>query len=477
MKSLTLVPGKVGPLPAYLNYLFLRFPGDLGPEEKIVLECFDTYDRRWCRQGQVWVRRDNGLELVVPPSIESLGVDPSAFGLQVPVLLSKVTILLRSLSFPMGEGSPVQGQLLKVGSASYLVLRGEERKGFGALESALLADGLLSVPPGGGWWVRDRLPGFVGPQEAPQPSPETPAAPSLLERLRDGLRVARQYEEGVRKDVDTECLHQYRVHLRRVRSLASLGLMWEVVPEWTRLKNVLRQLQQRTNELRDLDVLLLDLPAHRSALPWGEGARLDSWEASLRRRRKAQVRLVKTWFESEEHRQAHEELGRLLEDLGRYGEPWTVADLTVSAFARSTQGLKKSLKRVTGDSPDEDLHQVRIRTKRLRYVLDGLGFMGSRAAKVLTVLLKRSQEGLGQFQNRSILLDRLKAELNEVRVRGAAIDLPAFGILIGTLAADHGRQKSRALNDVRRLRSKPFLKAMVQLNAGGSQAGDAEALD
>ena len=82
VKTLAFSPGKAGPLPAYLSYLFLRFPGTLGPEESWPLECVDTYDRRWTTQGRVWVRRNGALTLVAPPSLFPLETAPSAFGLQ-----------------------------------------------------------------------------------------------------------------------------------------------------------------------------------------------------------------------------------------------------------------------------------------------------------------------------------------------------------------------------------------------------------
>lgn len=471
MKTLIVRPGKVGPLSTYLNYLFLRFPGTLGPEQRTVIDCFDTYDRRWSRQGQVWIGLEGGLRLVTPPSLDPLAEDPSTFGLQAPQRICKVAVRSRPVTFE-SSGETVTGQTLKIGTESYLFLKGNPSKGFAAIESALVADGLVPVPAGEGWWVKDKQPLFEGPRTIAPPGLTSPAAPFLLESLRDGLRVARQYEQGTRDDVDTECLHQYRVHLRRVRSLAGLGRWWEVVPEWDRLKNLLRELQQRTNELRDLDVLLLELPNYRATLPWGEGVRLDGWEASLVRRREAQWRQVKAWLDSEEHRAVHGEIDKLFDDLARYGEPWTVAELTTSAFDRSARGLKKALKVVRADSPDEHLHEVRIRTKRLRYVLDGLGFLGPKATiKVLTTVLKQSQEGLGQFQDRSILLERLGTEVAALRggkgipTETSGIDLLAFGILIGTLAAEHRGCKAEAFSDVTRLKSASFSKALRLLTA------------
>lgn len=466
MKTLVFAPGAVRSLSTYLEYFFLRFPGSLGPEESWDLECLDTYDRVWTRKGQVWVRRNEVLSVVSPPSLFPENDAPAGFGLQAPQLLGKVTAKVRTVTFESAQHSPILGQLVKVRGRSFLILQGKEDARWEVLVGAVRVDGLQSLSPGSFPLVTDRGPGFVGPHLWPTPLDSEAAIGFLVDRLADGMRVARQYEKGIRDDVDTECLHQYRVHLRRVRSLTSLGLMWQTTPEWNRLKTVLRTLQQKTNELRDLDVLLLDFPGLQSQLPWDEGERLAGWEETLKNRRKAEWRRVKTWLASEEHRLASQEIDRLLADLRGLGEPWTCRDLASSAFDRSARGLRRSLKGLEPTSPDEAVHEVRIRTKRLRYVLDGLGSLGPPPViKILSTTLKQTQDGLGRFQDRAILLERLKAERALFRGGRATVDPLSFGILVGVVAGEHDHQKEKAWADCRTLRSKSFLKALDRLAA------------
>ena len=473
MNPVVFSPGRVGPLPAYLGYLFLRFPGTLGAEESWDLECLDTYDRRWSRLGQVWVRRNAATFLVQPPSLIPLEGDRvSAFGLQKPQLLGRLTVKVRSLEFADAEGESIQGQVVKVRARTYLVLAGRDHSRWKALIEALVTDGLELFPAETEFepLVKDRGPGFAAPMDGPSPQLDGPAVPFLLEQLKDGLRMARQYEKGVRDDIDTECLHQYRVYLRRVRSLASLGKMWELIPEWNRLKTVLRTLQQNTNELRDLDVLLIDFPELQNLLPWEEGPRLEGWHSVLVKRRSSEFRRVKAWLESDEHRFASGEVDKLLADLQVLGEPWTVADLAASAFSKSAHSLQKSLKALGTDPADEALHEVRIQAKRLRYVLDALGGLGASASvKSLIGTLKESQEGLGRFQDQSLLLERLKNELAALRAGprmpqpGGTFDPLTFGLLVGILVGDQPRRKALALKDSARLGSKTFLKALARL--------------
>jgi CHAD domain-containing protein len=133
-------------------------------------------------------------------------------------------------------------------------------------------------------------------------------------------------------------------------------------------------------------------------------------------------------------------------------------------MARSAKGLRKALDALELPPTDEALHNVRIRAKRLRYVLDTLGFLGPPVlVKGLVTRLKESQEGLGRFQDRSILLERLRTELQALREKGNSADPVALGLLAGTMVADHGVQKARALEDAQRLGSRPFLKALGRL--------------
>lgn len=477
MNTVVFTSEKVRSVPAYLEYFFLRFPGTLGPEESLDLEFFDTYDRRWTRDGKVWTQRNQEMSLVSPPSLLPFGPDESAtFGLQKPIKVGRAVVKIRALTFDFPRAHPLQGEVVKGRSKTYLVIAGRESDEQKALTSALIADGWEPFVSESAveTLVHDRGPGFPGPTPWPKPRLQDPGIPFLLDRIAEEWRLARQYEKGVREDIDTECLHQYRVHLRRARSLAGLGKMWERVPEWLRLKTVLGDLQRETNELRDLDVLLLDFPGLQAQLPWGEGSHLEGWRSTLQRRRTAEWRRVKALLESEDYRQKGAEAALLLDDLRGLGEPWSVAELAISVFQKAVGGLHKSLKGLVSDSPDGALHEVRIRAKKLRYALDGFGSLASpQAVKTTAAILKGAQDGLGKFQDRSILLERLRVEWEVFRSGRAGLDALAFGLLVGILVSGHSEQKAMALADCRRLGSKTFTRALERLvEANPSEVAD-----
>ena len=71
------------------------------------------------------------------------------------------------------------------------------------------------------------------------------------------MACARKNEQGIIDDIDTEYLHQYRVHLRKIRSLINLLKKCFSPDVYLDLKSRLSIIASRTNMLRDLDVFLL----------------------------------------------------------------------------------------------------------------------------------------------------------------------------------------------------------------------------
>jgi CHAD domain-containing protein len=84
---------------------------------------------------------------------------------------------------------------------------------------------------------------------------------------------------------------------------------------------------------------------------------------------------------------------------------------------------------------------------------------------MLTEALKGAQQALGQFQDRSVLLDRLKEQLSTVRGSKSPVDALSFGLLLGTLLAEHGVLKKRAAKAASRLGSKAFLQGLEYRHA------------
>jgi CHAD domain-containing protein len=459
MKTFAFLPGKVDNFASYLNYLFLRFPGQLGPDVKVELDYLDTYDHHWVHQGQVWIRSSDELVKVSPPSVFPLDSDVKEFGLQAPVVIGHAVLNLRSVTWVTPDDTVLEGQIVKCRRESWLIVRGQEGRVLDTLIDTLNAEGMEPWTRSQPTWVSPKGPLFLPPRDWPEVEAGQEATPALLERIRDSWRVARQYERGILLAVDSECLHQFRVHLRRARSWASAGAQWQVIPEWQRLKDVLRLIQQETNALRDLDVLILDLPHLRAKLPKEQRDELQGWQDQVKAAQRTELRRVQKWLTSDEYQRYCTEVDRLCTDLQPLGEPWSWGQVARYSLAKVSSKLKTNLKALGTDPQDAQLHELRILSKRLRYTLDGLGTVIP-GAKDLLASLKATQVALGDFQDRSVQWERFQAQLGVIRTSESGVDALAFGMLVGILYSEQEPLRQKAIKASRVLGSKKFLQTL-----------------
>ncbi|NNM68324.1 MAG: CHAD domain-containing protein [Spirochaetales bacterium] len=277
--------------------------------------------------------------------------------------------------------------------------------------------------------------------------------------------MARQYEKGIQTDVDTECLHQYRIQLRKVRSLLSQGRMWKAQKPWTELKLLFKDLMQRTNELRDLDVLILEVPNLLARLPPAEAQALEGWKKLLEARRETARKKLKTWLSSKAYAQSIQNID--WEVLNNEGEAWTAQELAQAALKRISKKLGQLLR--THAPTDEVLHSVRIETKKLRYVVEALGSLfPEKSVSRLLKMIRQAQLHLGQFQDSSLRLQRLQGEIP--RQETPQVDPFAYGVLVGVLWTEHALERKRAERAVQRLRRADFRQELGRLRNGGRDA-------
>lgn len=119
-----------------------------------------------------------------------------------------------------------------------------------------------------------------------EPADRLQPAGRVLALVLDGyLRSFRSHEAGVRADRDPEELHDFRVALRRARSLLAAGSSVFPAEELELLRALAAWMASVTSPVRDLDVLAADLPALAARLSEELSDGLGPLEASLRQRR------------------------------------------------------------------------------------------------------------------------------------------------------------------------------------------------
>ena len=247
----------------------------------------------------------------------------------------------------------------------------------------------------------------------PSATPVDHVRASLDQRLRALLT----HEPGTRTGEDIEDLHQMRVAVRRMRATLKaarplLDAAWS-----DDLRAELGWLGGALGPVRDLDVLLLRLHREIASLPADEqnagGALLDALERERTTARAAMLEALTAprYFGL---------LERLAETVsaplptpapGDAPQP-ALVDL-VRAEARK---LRRAVEKAGDNPPDEVLHALRIRGKRVRYTgeLVAPSLRGTPAGKQVKRLLSATtalQEVLGDHQDACVAEQRIRGLL------------------------------------------------------------------
>jgi len=246
-------------------------------------------------------------------------------------------------------------------------------------------------------------------------------AKSLLSRLQN---VAREID-GVRRTDDIECIHDMRVATRRMRS--ALALFEKCLPgkSWKKWNKQMRRATRALGTARDADVqidflqefldgvtelryragikrLLLRLKQHRENAQGKVMAAMDQLELSgvlegigrTLRRTRVQARMNHVEENSPYvYQQAYMTISLRLEDMLAY-ETY-----------------------VTQPERMEELHAMRIASKRLRYTIEVFQPLYDETLKESLKVVKKIQTLLGDIHDCDVWVDYLPQFLEEERIR------------------------------------------------------------
>jgi CHAD domain-containing protein len=202
----------------------------------------------------------------------------------------------------------------------------------------------------------------------------------------------------------------------------------------------LRWIQQLTGPTRDLDVMLLDLPAWRAELPDVFAAELDHLTKLLvSRRRNAQRALVRS-LHGRRFDETWQAWRRFLDDSP--ASPPTRASEPVAAVAgdRIWKVYRRAVVAggaVTDDSPAEVLHDLRKQGKELRYLLEMFGpAWPANAVRPIVGQLKALQDVLGRFHDAQVQADWLRSLAREVAGSSTSTETAlVIGAIVDRLAS------------------------------------------
>lgn len=259
------------------------------------------------------------------------------------------------------------------------------------------------------------------------------------------IPVARANEAGIIADHDTVFLHDYRIALRKVRSVLSLfkGVYQEV--QTADLKARFSEMMEPTGQLRDLDVYLLGRQQFYDLLPKTLHSGLDTMFRMFTDERKAEKARLARRLRSTGYALAITDLSKLFAKRRKL-VPGPKADLGAHDYACALiwKRYRKICKIAAGIGPetdDADVHVLRIHCKKLRYLMEFFGPLFPKAEfKSLIKPLKLLQDNLGLVNDYSVQQVSLQDFLRKLGKKPDSVNLDVAQSVGALIAVLHRRQ-------------------------------------
>ena len=258
-------------------------------------------------------------------------------------------------------------------------------------------------------------------------APTDPPVHHVRVALDTRLRALLEHDVGARAGSDVEHVHQMRVSVRRMR--AALNTARPLLDaEWADgLRVELGWLGRALGPVRDLDVLLPQLRGLAADLPSQERAAADRLLARL----------------DGEYRSAREQMlvalssPRYVALLERLADAVRLPLPTPSAIERRPElvelvrgeyrSLRRAVRKAGEHPPDEVLHALRIKGKRLRYTAELVEPALGQPVRRLLEATAALQEVLGNHQDACVAQGRIRELVDDLaRSDDAADPLVAF---------------------------------------------------
>ena len=269
------------------------------------------------------------------------------------------------------------------------------------------------------------------------------------------IEIARLNEPGILADKDTEFLHDYRVSLRKVRSVLSLFKGIYSDEQTQMLKQAFADLMSPTGRLRDLDVYLLDRQHYFELLPVSLYDGLAIMFDIFAVERDDQLKKISVHLKSSAYKNKISSLEKL------FSEPDALpagANADYSAYLYASMLIWKRYRKVckiaraiTPATDDAEVHDLRIQCKKLRYLMEFFSPMyPAKKIKGLIKALKLLQDNLGLFNDYSVQQDSLHTFILTHASKGRKRDLivaKSAGALIAMLYQKQIEERSRVISN------------------------------
>ena len=255
------------------------------------------------------------------------------------------------------------------------------------------------------------------------------------------VTALKRNESGVKEAIDTEFLHDFRVAIRRLRSL--FGQFKDIFPGpgLRSLATECAWLGGLTGTPRDLDVYVLAFDGFKNALPVTQREDLEPLRVYLEKRVDAEYRQLAKHLSSRRYVDLLRRLNRFIE------APLTEESDAARSVSRVAKRRIWSLYRrvlkcggqIDDGTPDEALHDLRKKCKKLRYMIEFFSdlYPPAKIRKCVRIL-KALQQNLGEIQDLAVQQDSMAGfarDMMKQPTRPPVQTLLAMGALVQQLSA------------------------------------------
>ena len=209
--------------------------------------------------------------------------------------------------------------------------------------------------------------------------------------------------------LEEEGVHRMRVAIRRMRAMLRALRDIEPADELADFNREFRWLAAALGHVRDTDVHTTELRRYVASLPDEDANELEGYRRYVRKqRRKARAALIEV-LSGQRYKRLVGTFQRFLED----GASVTAGALSIGAGAdallkESVDKLLQSGRAIKVQSPPKKLHALRIRAKKLRYLLECFGDCHEDRFDAPLADLRHLQNVLGEYQDTAVAIRGLQ---------------------------------------------------------------------
>ncbi len=234
----------------------------------------------------------------------------------------------------------------------------------------------------------------------------------ILKRLTDVLMLN---FNGLRNNFDTECLHDFRVSLRKIRTfLEEFSIVLPDEAEY--FKENFKKTQQKTNLLRDIDVFIERKKYFQKIFNKNEIDDFNIFFNFIKEKREDEFLSVKKYFHAPNFHILLKKWNNFLEDIKTSKTHKNIYKVSKPIIFETAIKTLKTAEKIAIKSDFNKIHKLRILTKKFRYNLDFFKNIYSKSDTDATINeLKRFQNYLGQLTDYQQITLFIKNQLQDTK--------------------------------------------------------------